>query len=117
MSARYLLPGGTRCELLAPHMPGVRDYHVLAVEGQAHPDDLDELACLAARIARGLGRDLRGDEGAFTIIFNGARTSRRQWAHVHIIPAESPAQKRRAFALLCLKGPLRRLERLARRGR
>jgi diadenosine tetraphosphate (Ap4A) HIT family hydrolase len=96
-------------------MPGVRDYHVLAVDGRAHPDDMDELAGLAARIARRLGRELRGDDDAFTIIFNGARTSRRHWAHVHIIPAASPGQKRRAFALLWLKGPLRRVERLVRR--
>jgi hypothetical protein len=114
VNARYLLPAGTCCELLAPHMPGVRDYHVLAVDGATHHEDMDQLAGLAARIARELGRELRGDDEAFTIIFNGARTSRRRWAHVHIIPAATPAQKRRAFALLCLKGPLRRVERALR---
>jgi len=109
MIERYVLPTGAECELHAPPMPGVPGYHVLAVDGAAHDDDIDELARLGAHIARRLGRELRGDEGAFTIIVNGCRTSRRPWAHVHIIPAGTPAEKRRAFAFLLLKGPLRRL--------
>ena len=110
MNERYVLPTGVPCELLEPRMPGVPGYHVLAIDGPAHDDDVDELARLGASIARRLGHDLRGDEGAFTIIVNGQRTSRRPWAHVHIIPAGTPAEKRRAFAFLLLKGPLRRID-------
>ena len=111
MTGRYELPGGVRCELLQPHMPGIRHYHVLAASGPAHDDDVDEMARLGARIARKLGRDLVGDQDAFTIILNGARASRRPWAHVHILPVATPAEKRRAFAFLFAKGPLRRIER------
>jgi hypothetical protein len=111
VTGRYVLPGGLTCELLSPHMPGVPGYHVLAARDHASAAAVDEMARLAAGIARELGRRRLGDEGAFTIILNGARTRRRQWAHVHIIPADTPARKRRAFAFLCLKGPLRRLER------
>lgn len=109
MTGRHLLPTGTPCTLAAPHMPGVPDYHVLALDGPARGRDLDELAGLAARIARDLGAELRGDPGAFTIVLNGASASRRPWAHAHIVPVRSPAQKRRAFACLLLKGPLRRV--------
>ncbi len=112
MTGRHVLPGGTPGTLLDPRMPGVPDYHVLALDGPACGSDLDELARLAARIARDLGAELRGDPGAFTIVLNGASASRRPWAHAHIVPVRSPAQKRRAFAFLLLKGPLRRLERL-----
>ena len=111
MTGSFVLPSGRRCTLHAPQMPGVDNYHVLAADGPVHDDDVDELARLGARIARGLGADLNGDEGAFTIILNGARTSRRPWAHVHILPVGTPAEKRRAFALLWLKGPLRRIRR------
>lgn len=116
MTGRYLLRGGVACELLEPHMPGVPNYHVLAVDGHVSQSDVDELAALGARIARRLGHELRGDEGAFTIILNGPLSSRRPWAHVHILPVATPAEKRRAFALLFMKGPLRRMERVARRG-
>ena len=95
-------------------MPGVRDYHVLALDRPATDEDLDELVRVGARIACQLGRELRGDAGAFTMIVNGHRASRRPWAHVHIIPVDTPARKRRAFAFLFLKGPLRRLDPAAR---
>ncbi|HEX8121065.1 MAG TPA: hypothetical protein VF549_07355 [Solirubrobacteraceae bacterium] len=58
-------------------MPGVRDYHVLALDGPARGPDVDELASLAARLARHLGEERRGDPDAFTIVLNGARSSRR----------------------------------------
>ena len=109
---RYDLPGGAHCELFAPPMPGVADYHVLAADRPLHDEAVDELARLASHEARRLGRQLRGDEGAFTVILNGSLASRRPWAHAHIIPVCSPAQKRRAFALLSVKGPLRKAERL-----
>ena len=112
MTGRYRLPGGIACELLEPHMPGVAHYHVLAVDRPVKERDVDELAALGASLARALGRELRGDEGAFTIILNGPRASRRPWAHVHILPVATPGEKRRAFALLFLKGPLRRAERV-----
>ena len=112
MTERHVLPGGTPCRLLAPRMPGVPDYHVLALEGPAGGSDLDELAALAARIAQRLGADLRGDPHAFSIVLNGASASRRPWAHAHIVPVRTPGQKRRAFACMWLKGPLRRLARL-----
>ncbi len=117
MTGRYVLAGGVPCALLAPHMPGVPDYHVLALDGPADGDVLDELARLAAVIARRLGAELRGDAGAFTIVLNGASASRRPWAHAHIIPVRTPAQKRRAFACLLLKGPLRKLSTGAHGGR
>ena len=113
MTERHVLPSGTPCRLLAPRMPGVPDYHVLALDGPARGSDLDELARLAAHTARRLGAELRGDPDAFTIVLNGASASRRPWAHAHIVPVRTPAQKRRAFACLWLKGPLRRLQRLA----
>jgi hypothetical protein len=112
VTGRFVLPSGTPCELLAPPMPGVRDYHVLALDRPAVGADLAELAELAARIAQRLGRELADDPGAFTIVLNGAAASRRPWAHAHIIPVSTPAAKRRAFACLMLKGPLRRLPRL-----
>ncbi len=111
MTGRFVLPGGLDCDLLAPHMPGVPNYHVLAAGGPVDGDALDELARLATAVAQRLGRELSGDPGAFTVILNGARASRRPWAHAHIIPVATPAQKRRAFAFLLVKGPLRRLER------
>ena len=111
MTRRFVLSGGRPCRLLAPHMPGVPDYHVLALDGPAQGRDLDELARLAAETAQRLGEDLAGDPGAFTIVLNGTRASRRPWAHAHIIPVATPAQKRRAFACLLLKGPSRRVER------
>jgi hypothetical protein len=92
-------------------MPGVPHYHVLALEDRARDSEVDELARLGAHIARQLGRELADDEGAFTIILNGERASRRPWAHVHILPVRTPAEKRRAFAFLMFKGPLRRAER------
>ena len=112
MTDDFVLRGGRRCVLLAPRMPGVPDYHVLALDGPARGADLEELAALAASIARRLGEDLRDDPDAFSIVLNGPRASRRPWAHAHIIPVRTPAQKRRAFALMWLKGPLRRLDRL-----
>ena len=116
MNGEFVLPGGTHCELLSPHMPGVANYHVLAATGPVrNEDDTVELARLGAAIARDLGSTLMGDEGAFTIILNGPRTSRRPWAHVHIIPTDTPGRKRRAFACLMLKKPLRAADRAARR--
>lgn len=115
MVGRYTLPSGLKCQVLAPPMPGVPNYHVLAAETSARDHDLEQLAQLATRLARELGIRLHGDEAAFTVILKGARTSRRPWAHAHIIPAGTPAQKRRAFACLFLKDPLRRLSRNPRR--
>ncbi len=111
MTGHFVLPGGLACDLLCPHMPGVPNYHVLAAGGPVDGDALDELARLATAVAQRLGREVSGDPGAFTVVLNGARASRRPWAHAHIIPAATPAEKRRAFAFLLVKGPLRRLER------
>ena len=117
MTGSFELPGGLQCELIAPHMPGVPNYHVLAVDGPVEGNQLGELARLAAGLAEVLGLETIGDANAFTIILNGASASRRPWAHAHSIPVRTPAEKRRAFAFLCLKGPFRALERRLRRSR
>ena len=99
--ARFGLPSGASCELSAPKLPLVRGYYALSlVEASPGEADLVALWTLAHRLARDLASRTHGDPECFSLLFNAARTRRKPWAHVHIILARSPAQKR--WVLLCL---------------
>jgi hypothetical protein len=106
------LSTGKLCVLHSPAVPFVAHYHVLSLpEGQGAPSEgeTEELLLLASRKARELGRRCFGDEECFSIVYNGGRTRRKPWPHVHILPARSTAAKRVAFLAFSLKGLLRPL--------
>jgi len=98
-----VLSTGRRVELGAPEIPFVPHYRVLGWRGDARPpmpSEIDGMFALAHSIARERGRELFGDPECFAVLYNGARARRMPWAHFHIIPARSPAERR--FVLLCL---------------
>jgi hypothetical protein len=114
MTGTFRLPTGAVCRLGRPGLPFLPRYHVLALATGAQvptPDDIDALLVLARRLGRQLGTHYFGDAESFTILFNGARTRRSPWPHVHIIPARNVAQKRWALAALHLKHVTRLLAR------
>lgn len=109
-----VLTTGRRVELRAPEIPFVPHYRVLSWPRDARPPtaaEIDEMFALAHAIARERGRALFGDPECFAVLYNGARARRMPWAHFHLIPARSPAERR--FVLLCLvlKRVLRRATR------
>ena len=117
MTGTFRLPTGAACRLTRPGLPFLARYHVLALTTGARPatpEDVDALLCLARRLGRRLGTHYFGDAESFTILFNGARTRRSPWPHVHIIPARSVAQKRWALAALHLKHVTRLVVRMLR---
>jgi hypothetical protein len=72
---------------------------------------------IAARVARDVARQSFGDDECFSLICNGARTRRRPWLHIHILPSRNLAAKRLAFLAFQLKRVLRCLPRTWRGGR
>jgi hypothetical protein len=107
------LSSGRRCSLIRPTVPLVPCYYVLLPEGAEQPtmEELDEMWALAHRLARWLARHHHGDPECFTLLFSGARTRKRGWPHIHIIPARSPAEKRWLLLLLSIKRLTRLWER------
>lgn len=123
----FVLESGRRVELRAPFVPFVPAYRVLSVVSRARCDseagaaeaseaatheEIDEMFALAHAIARARGEALFGDPGCFAVLYNGARARRMPWAHFHIIPARSPAERRFVLFCLLLKRWSRRLLRL-----
>ncbi len=109
-----VLRTGRRVELGAPEIPFVPHYRVLSWPRDARAptsSEIDEMFALAHAIARERGRELFGDPECFAVLYNGARARRMPWAHFHLIPARSPAERR--FVLLCLvlKRVMRRVAR------
>ena len=88
---------GLSCELASPRLPLVRNYHVLSLEGTPDPERVDELWVLAHRVARALAEQAHGDPECYSLLYNAERTRRRPWAHVHILLARSPEEKRWAM--------------------
>ena len=123
MNESITLSTGRRCTLTDPPVPFLTHYHVLsfpAEQGQPSPQEAEEMVLIAARKARDLGRRYYADEECFSLIFNGMRTRRRPWLHVHILPTPNPAAKRLAFLAFHLKHllgwwPFRHLSILRRR--
>ncbi len=120
MRETITLSTGRVCTLENPGLPLLAHYHVLAFpagQGQPSLEEADEIVLIATRTARDLGRRYYADEECFSLIFNGGRTRRKPWLHVHILPAGSPTAKRFAFLAFYLKRLLRRLPaRLVRAG-
>lgn len=117
MNESITLSTGRRCTLENPALPFLDHYHVLSFpseQGQPSPEETEEIVLIATRKARDLGRRYYADEECFSLIFNGMRTRRKPWLHVHILPTRTPTAKRLAFLALDLKHllrwwPLRRL--------
>ena len=76
-------------------------------QGEPSEAETEEMLLLANRKARELGRLHFGDEECFSIIYNGGRTRRKPWPHVHILPTRNLAAKRLAFLAFFLKNVLR----------
>lgn len=107
-----------RLVVRAPELPLLPHYHVVSwPEGAPPPTprDIDEMWRVAHALARSLGERLFADEQCFSVLYNGARTRRRPWAHFHVILARSPGEKRRALLALSAKRWLRAAVRLFRR--
>lgn len=116
MRETFTLSSGRVCRVDNPRLPLLPDYHVLYFPGrQGRPSEveIEEMLVLARRTARRLGRELHGDPECYTVLFNGARTSRRPWVHFHVLPVESVAKKRWALLCLTLKRCLRMAAKVA----
>jgi hypothetical protein len=103
MRASFVLASGRVCCVAHPGIPLLPDYHVLHFppqHGAPTEAEIEEMLVLARRVARQLGAQRLGDPECYTVLFNGERTSRRPWAHFHLLPARSVAGKH--WALLCL---------------
>ena len=114
MRESILLSSGRTCLLQNPALPFLGRYHVLSFpseQGQPSRAEADEMILIAARKARDLARAYYGDDECFSLIYSGARTRRRPWLHVHILPSRSPWAKRLAFLAFHLKRVLGRLPR------
>ena len=114
MRESFTLSTGRTCLLENPALPFLVHYHVLtfpAHQGQPSPAEVDEMIVIATRKARALGREYFGDDECFSLIYNGRRTRRRPWLHIHILPSRNLAAKRVAFLAFQLKHLLRRLPR------
>lgn len=68
---------------------------------------MQELLLLAHRIGRMMASRHYGDPECYTLMYNGARTRRKPWPHVHLLIARSVSDKRRGVLFLQLKHLLR----------
>ena len=115
MRERIRLSTGRTCLLAQPYLPFLTHYHILAFaheQGRPTGAELEEMLVIANQKARTLGRLYFADEECFSLVYNGGRTRRRPWPHVHILPSASPAAKRLTFLLFSLKHVLRPLRAL-----
>ena len=111
MHETITLTSGRKCTLQNSDLPFLAHYHVLLFPAdQGHPthEEADEIMLIATRKARDLGKRYHSDEECFSLIFNGKRTRRKPWLHVHILPSKNPTAKRIAFLAFYLKHILRR---------
>ena len=111
MHETITLSSGRKCKLQNPALPFLAHYHVLSFpsyQGQPTREEADEIVLVATRKARDLGKRYYSDEECFSLIFNGKRTRRKPWLHVHILPTKNPTAKRLAFLAFYLKHLLRR---------
>jgi hypothetical protein len=112
MRESITLSTGRTCLLENPALPFLVHYHVLtfpAHQGQPSHAEAEEMMMIATRKARDLGRECFGDDECFSLIYNGRRTRRRPWLHIHILPSRNLSAKRLAFLAFQLKHLLRRL--------
>ncbi len=110
MGEIFQLSTGRVCVLHNPSLPLLAHYHVLVFphdQGTPSEEEIEEVLLLANRKGRELGRTYFGDEECFSIIYNGGRTRRKPWLHVHILPTRNTAAKRIAFLAFSLKNILR----------
>ena len=111
---QIFLSDGRRCVLRSRPMPWLPNYHVFFLpesDGPPTPEQESEFFGLAPGVAEDLGQRFYGDRGCFTLLLSGARTRRRPWPHVHLLPARDVAEKRRALLLLYCKRVLRWFQR------
>jgi hypothetical protein len=102
------LSSGWRCTLSRPALPGIQKYYVLSLpRSSCSAADTGELLSLAHRIGRMMATRHYQDPECYSLIYNGARTRRKPWPHVHILIAPSVSEKRKAFLFLHLKHLLR----------
>ena len=112
MRESITLSTGRTCLLENPAVPFLGHYHVLtfpAEQGQPSHAETDEMMRIATRVARDIARHSYGDDECFSLIYNGGRTRRRPWPHIHILPSRNLSAKRVAFLAFQLKRWLRRL--------
>jgi len=112
MRESITLSTGRTCLLENAALPFLGHYHVLtfpADQGQPSHAETDEMMGIATRKARDLGREYFGDDECFSLIYNGGRTRRRPWPHLHILLSPNLSAKRFAFLAFQLKRWLRRL--------
>ncbi len=110
MGEAILLSSGRRCVVRSAALPFLPHYHVLAFPseyGSPSKREIEELLLIANRKARELGQIHYGDEECFSLIYNGSRTRRRPWLHIHILPTRNLAAKRAAFVAFYLKNLIR----------
>ncbi len=110
MGESFPLSSGRVCVLHHPPLPFLAHYHVLVFphhQGPPSEKEIEEILLLANRKGRELGRSYFGDEECFSLIYNGGRTRRKPWLHVHILPTRNTAAKRIAFLAFSLKKILR----------
>jgi hypothetical protein len=120
MRESITLSTGRKCLLENPAVPFLGHYHVLtfpADQGQPSHAETDEMMRIATRVARDIASQSFGDDECFSLIYNGGRTRRRPWPHIHILPSRNLSAKRFAFVAFQLKRWLRRLPAPWRRGR
>jgi hypothetical protein len=87
---------GPRLRVQRGRLPGVAHYYLLVATGQSSQSFPWQAA---QELAAELALTELGDPEAFTVLYNGARTRRCPWPHVHVILARTVAEKR--CALLC----------------
>jgi hypothetical protein len=115
---RFPLASGRTCVLRPKPLLGLPTYHVLFLAADRElpsADEEREMFALAQVAATSLAVRFCGDPGCYAILFSGGSTRRRPWPHFHIVAVRDLAAKRRALALLYVKGFLIRLQSLTSR--